>query len=226
MTYRFGQYVIDEEREDRAGAGDDDFMFVAQAEWDNGEGLTIAPIFMMTTDGESYVSESSSFDGENAIKYFRDFQVLAVPFEYAFKGADGAKQKVFGTAGINFGADDLLSDASSPYYNGGVDTGSEDLFYNLGYQYGSAKKAGTWQAGIEFRHIEGASYTPNLSDSDFGKNSLNHEGFVLSYKYAVTDFMTAGITYMDSDTIDDSYTADVVAKDEATVIQVDAAVKF
>ncbi len=220
-----GQYVIDEEREDRAGAGDDDFLFVAQAEWSNGEGLTIAPIFMTTTDGVSTRSESATFSGENAIKYFRNFSVLAVPAEYKFKDEGGIGHKIFGTVGINLDAGDAVIDPSSPFFNS-TDEGDQDLFFNLGYQYGSAKKAGTWQAGVEYRHLEGASYTPNLSDSDFAKNSLNAAGFILSYKYAVTDFFTLGGTYMDSSAIDDEFTADVVAKDDVKLLQLDAAVKF
>ncbi|MDQ8203933.1 putative porin [Pelagicoccus sp. SDUM812003] len=219
-----GQYIIDEEREDKAGSGDDDFLFAAQAEWSNGEGLTVAPIFFATTDGESYVSESATFKGENAIKYFRNFHVLAVPVEYSFKGENGIGQKLYGTVGMNFSADDAVADVDSPFYS--ANAGDEDTFFNFGYQYGSAKKAGTWQAGLEYRHIEGASFTPNLTDSDFGKNSMNHAGFVLSYKYAVTDFFTAGLTYMDSDTIDDAYDAAVVAKDDVKLLQIDAAVKF
>ena len=225
FTFNFGQYIIDDEREDRAGAGDDDFLFGAQMEWSNGDGLTIAPIFLTTTDGVSTVSEGATFKGENSNTYFRNFSVLAVPVEYSFSTGDGIKQKMFGTLGINFDADKAIADPGSPYFNA-IDAGDQDMFFNLGYQYGSAKKAGTWQAGLEYRYLEGASYTPNLTDSDFAKGSLNHGGFVLSYKYAVTDFFTAALTYIDSDTIDDDYTADVVAKDDVQLLQIDAAVKF
>lgn len=223
VRFNLGQYVIDEEREDRAGG--DDFLFVAQAEWSNDAGLTVAPIYLRSTDGVSTASENSGFAGENAIRYFRNFSVLALPLEYAFKSPDGVGQKLFGTLGVNLSAGDAVRDSGGPYYSP-ASTGDQDLFYNLGYQYGSAKAAGTWQAGLEYRYLEGASYTPNLSDSDFGKNSLNHRGFLLSYKYAVTDFFAAGVTYMDSERIDDRYAAPVVAKDEVRLLQVDAAVKF
>lgn len=223
MTYHFGQYVIDEEREDKGGS--DEFMFVAQASWSNGEGLSVSPIYLTTTGGGSTVSESASFAGENAIRYFNHFDVLMLPVEYKFKDGNGVGQKVFGTIGKNFSGGDAVDHVGSPYYNA-LDTGDQDLFFNLGYQYGSAKAAGTWQAAVEYRYLEGASYTPNLSDSDFAKNSLNHAGFVLSYKYAFTDFFTAGFAYLDSDAIDDDYTAPVVAKDDVKLLQVDAAVKF
>ncbi|MBC2604973.1 putative porin [Pelagicoccus albus] len=223
ITYNLGQYVISEEREDKGG--EDDFMFAAQAVWSNDSGLTVAPIFLTTTSGQVVASESASFGGENAISYFSNFDVLMVPVEYKFKGENGIGQKVFGTLGKNFSGGDAVDHFGFPYYNE-IDTGDQDMFFNIGYQYGSAKKTGTWQAGIEYRYLEGASYTPNLSDSDFAKNSLNHKGFVLSYKYAVTDFFTAGLTYMDSDLIDEEYTAPVVAKDDVKLLQVDAAVKF
>lgn len=224
-TFNFGQYVIDEERENRSGAGNDDFLFVAQAAWSNGEGLSFAPLFLVTTNGESNVAESAEFTGENAIEYFRNFAVVALPFEYAFKGANGTPHSVYGAIGSNLKGDDAVQDVGSPYYSP-VDADGQSLFGNIGYTYGAAKKAGQWQAGIEYRYIGGASYTPNLSDSDFAKNSLNHAGFLLSYQYAITEYFKAGLTYMDSETIDDDYAADVVANRKTKLLQVDAAVSF
>lgn len=220
--FRFGQYLVDDEREDRGGG--DDFLFAGQAEWANDSGFAVSPMFMATTNGVSQHSELGAFIGENSIRDFRDFFVVALPVEYGFD-LNGVPQKVFGTLGSNLKADDAVSRVDSPFYNA-ADTGDQDLFFNLGYTYGSAKKAGTWQAGINYVYIEGASISPNLSDSDFAKNSTNHKGFVLKYKYAITDFLQAGVTYMDSNLIDDDYTADVVAKEDVKLLQVDAAVKF
>lgn len=220
--FRFGQYIIDDEREDKGGG--DDFLFAGQAEWANDSGFSVAPMILATTNGVSENSELGAFIGENAIRDFRDFFVVALPVEYGFE-LNGVKQKVFGTLGSNLKADDAVSRLGSPFYNS-TDTGDQDMFFNLGYTYGSAKKAGTWEAGLNYVYIEGASISPNLSDSDFAKNSTNHKGFVLKYKYAITDFLQAGVTYMDSNLIDDDYTADVVAKEDVKLLQVDAAVKF
>ena len=223
LNLNFGQYVIDNEREDRGGS--DDYLFVGQVEWTNDSGLLLAPIVMASTDGTSEVSETGEFAGENAITDFRDFFVVALPAEYSFKDNNDVRHKIFGTVGKNLDGGDAVNRIGSPYYD--PDTNEDrDLFFNLGYTYGSAKGTGTWQAGIEYRYIEGAAFTPNLSDSDFAKNSNNHEGFLLAYKYAFTDFLVGGITYMDSDTIDDGYDAEVVAKEDVKLLQVDAAVKF
>src|SRR5690606_27432228 len=132
--FNLGQYVIDDEREDRSGAGTDDFMFVGQAEWSNGEGLTAAPIVFATTNGASKFSEGSSFGGENAITSFRDFFVVALPVEYTFE-ANGTRQKLFGTVGKNLKGGDAVDRLGSPYYDS-LDTGDQDMFFNLGYQYG------------------------------------------------------------------------------------------
>ena len=45
---------------------------------------------------------------------------------------------------------------------------SEDTGYSLGVKYGSAKKAGEWEIGYEWRHLEQDSAWAGLTDSDFG----------------------------------------------------------
>ncbi len=223
-TFTSGQYIIDEERESRSPSSEDDYLIAAQANWTDGEGLVIAPIVMATSGGSSENSESATFKGENAIKSFHDFFVIALPFEYSFSGG-GQKQKIFGTLGKNLEADKAVADIDSPFY-GGPDSDDQDLFFNLGYQVGSAKKAGAWQYGLEYRYIEGAAFTPNLTDSDFAKNHTNQHGFVFSAAYGVTDFFTTALTYMKSDTIDSDYSSPVADAGDVQVLQIDGNVKF
>lgn len=220
VTYTFGQYIVSDEREDKSGSESDAFLLGAQAVFQVGD-LAISPMLLTTTSDDAGVPEvSGNFKGENSNTFFDDFFVLQVPMTYKVEGG-----KIFGTIGINLEADTM--NANTVYYGGDDwNGGDEDLFFNLGYKHGSAKKPGQSEWSVEYRHIEGASYTPNLSDSDFAKNSLNHSGFVLKYKYAVTDFFTIGGAYMDSSAIEGAYQADVVAKDEVQLLQVDAAVKF
>ncbi len=220
VTYTFGQYIISDEREDKSGSDSDAFLLGAQAAFKLGD-LSISPMLLTTTgDKAGHPEVSGAFDGENSNTYFDDFFVFQVPMTYKVEGG-----KIFGTVGMNLQAD--TTKPNSVYYGGDEwNGGDEDLFFNVGYKYGSAKKPGTWEASVEYRYIEGAAYTPNLSDSDFAKNSTNHAGFVLKYKYAVTDFFSLGATYMDSSTIDDAYKAAVVAKDKVKLLQIDAAIKF
>lgn len=217
VTYTFGQYIISDEREDRSGHQSDAFLLAAQASFKVGE-VQISPMILMTSgDFSSSRQEQGGFDGENAETYFDDFMVVQVPVSAKVAGG-----KVYGTVGINLDANPGTATYGGTAWTGG----DEDLFFNVGYTYGSAKKPGTWEAGIEYRYIEGAAYTPNLSDSDFAKNSTNAKGFILKYTYAVTDFFTLGATYMDSDRIDDAFGGSAVANSEAQLLQLDAAIKF
>ena len=103
---------------------------------------------------------------------------------------------------------------------------SRNQFFNLGYKNGSAKKTGQWEWGVEYRYIEAASITPNLSDSDFAKNHTNQHGIVFSSKYAVTDFFTTGLTLIVTEEIDDAFTSPVANSGDVDMVQLDASVKF
>ena len=74
-------------------------------------------------------------------------------------------------------------------------------------------RAGCWLSGVGAR-------SGRFGRDRFAAREVNHKGFVLKYKYAVTDFFSAGVTYMDSDLIDEDYTAPVVAKDERIDVSV------
>ncbi len=219
-NFNFGQYIVDETKES-SSSGEDDFLFVAQGVWKTGD-VTLAPIVLGSAGGKADASETSgNFSGENSNGYFHDFLVVALPFEVKLNSG-----KLFGTVGLNLKGDDAAAEPTSPFYDGGNGT-NENLFFNFGYQFGSAKKAGQWQAGVEYRYIEAAAYTPNLSDSDFGKNSTNQEGLVAKYKYMATDFLSYGVTAFLTDSIDDSdYWGDAISKGKTTMLQVDAAIKF
>ena len=228
-TYIFGQYVIDEEKESKEIVGgprvDDDFMFVAQSNWTNGEGLSIAPIAIGTTGGISTASESAAFKGENAIKDFDNFLMVALPVEYKFK-TNGESQTLFGTWGTNLKGSEAINDPNSSFYDGTPNSASHDQFLNIGYKNGSVKKTGEWEWGVEYRYIEAAAFTPNLSDSDFAKNHTNQHGFVLSTKYGVTDFFTTGVTLLISEEIDKDLTSPVANSGDVNILQIDASVKF
>lgn len=219
VTVKLGQYIIDEEDERKASGGDD-FLFVAQAEWKT-DNLTLSPFTMVSTGGSSTSSETGTFSGENSNTVLGDFFVVALPFEY--KVSSG---KFFGTWGVNLNGDDLMTTPDTVYYSGNLDNSSQNQFFNIGYQHGSAKKEGQSQFGIEYRFIEAGAYTPNLSDSDFAKNHTNQEGFVAHYKHMFTDFFAGQVTVIMSDPIDSGYTANVSDSATIKILQVDASIKF
>ncbi len=228
-TFTAGQYIIDEENESREVVGGpsvtDDALLMAQAAWSNNEGLKIAPIFMATTGGTSNFSESGVFAGANAVTYFHDFVVAAVPFEYAFRFDDGLSHKIFGAWGTNFKGDELINDPDSPFFDGPGQS-SKNQFANLGYQLGSAKKAGQRQFSVEYRYMEAAGYTPNLSDSDWAGGEVNQQGWVINFRHLFTDFFGLSVTYFDGDSIDDDYLASPGNLGNTQVLLVDGEIKF
>jgi hypothetical protein len=228
-TFTAGQYIIDEENESREMVGGpsvaDDALLMAQAAWSNGEGLKFAPIFMATTGGTSNFSESGTFAGANSVRYFHDFVVAAVPFEYGFKTDNGASHKIYGAWGTNFKGDELINDPDSPFFDGAGQS-SKNQFANLGYQFGSAKKAGQKQWSAEYRFMEAAGYTPNLSDSDWAGGEVNQAGYVINYKQMFTDFFGLSVTYFAGDSIDDDYLASPGNLGNTQVLLVDGEIKF
>ena len=88
--------------------------------------------------------------------------------------------------------------------NHAADTAADGLLY--GVKFGSAKKAGQWEAGIEYRELEANSVYDDYSDSDFGAygtgsnagqyyNGTDVEGIVLKSKYNLYDNVQLGFTW-------------------------------
>lgn len=229
-TFTAGQYIIDEENESKETEGGqsvtDDALLMAQAKWTNGEGLVFAPVLMATTGGNSNFSESGTFSGANSVRYFHDFAVVGMPFEYGFKSGDGQKHKIFGAWGANLKGDELVNDPDSPFFGGSIGQSSKNQFANLGYQMGSAKKAGERQWSAEYRFIEAGAYSPNLSDSDWAKGQVNQAGYVINYKQMFTDFFNLSVTYLVGDSIDDDYLAPPGNKGNTQVLLIDGVVSF
>ena len=229
-TFTAGQYIIDEENESKETVGGqsvtDDALLMAQAKWTNGEGFVMAPILMATTGGNSNFSESGTFSGANSVRYFHDFVVVGLPFEYGFKTGNGQKHKIFGAWGTNLKGDELVNDPDSPFFGGSIGQSSKDQFANVGYQMGSAKKAGQRQWSAEYRFMEAGAYTPNLSDSDWAKGMVNQAGYVINYKQMFTDFFNVSVTYLVGDSIDDDYLAPPGNKGNIQVLLIDGVVSF
>ncbi len=229
-TFTAGQYIIDEENESKETIGGpsvtDDALLMAQAKWSNGNGLTLAPIVMAATGGTSNFSESGTFSGANSVKYFHDFAFVALPFEYGFSTGDGIKHKIFGAWGTNLEGNELVNDPDSPFFDGNAGQSSKDQVANLGYQFGSAKKAGQQQWSAEYRFMEAGGYTPNLSDSDWAKGQVNQGGYVVNYKKMLTDFFNLSVTYLVGDSIDDDYLASPGKAGDTQVLLIDGVVSF
>ena len=236
LTLRAGQFIIDEEREDKSSAAEDDWLFMGQAEYKIHTGIKsdikIAPLFMVESGGttsEATAEGGNVPDNENGISYFDDMFVVALPVEYAFLHNEKA-HKVWAMVGWNLNGDDAVNTDGSPYRPSNAATGetfdSNNFFYNIGYTYGKAKYVKDWEISLEYRHIEAAAITPNLSDSDFGKNSLNQEGFVVSGAYMLSDVIKLGATFMSSSAIEENWSSSAANKGDVNLFQLDLSAKF
>ena len=93
---------------------------------------------------------------------------------------------------------------------------SEDTGYSLGVKYGSAKKAGEWEIGYEWRHLEQDSTWHGLTDSNFGAfgarnvtgtngnkyyNGTNVEGSLIKGRYQLYDNVKLGFGWGITDAI-------------------------
>ncbi len=190
VTLRGGQYIISTENNNTANASDD-FLFVGQLEgkysWAKKEHFRIAPMFMHSDGGSQAGTESTNtsdgtpFDGGT---FFGSFTVFMLPAEVTWKAFD-LPWTVYGTYGINVDSDTTAR-------------GAGNQMAQLGLKVGSAKKKGSWQAYTDFNYVEAGAYTENLMDSDFHGGNTGGIGYRLGAKYAFTDFLTGGVTWLHS----------------------------
>jgi len=74
--------------------------------------------------------------------------------------------------------------------------------YALGVKVGKNKKKGDWSAGYKYKYIEYNATPGGLNDADFGGRgpamgaNVNVKGHVFKAGYNLTDFLTAGTTFM------------------------------
>lgn len=236
FTLRAGQYLIDEAKESTGDDARDDWLFVLQAEYQLHLGrkhdLRIAPMILAETGGST---DSDSAEGgntpnnENAIDTFKDLFVVSLPVDYTFLWND-IPQKLYFTVGYNLQAEDALNRIGGDYRPSlAADDrhlSGQGLFYNFGYRYGATKHFKDWQVALEYRVLQAAAMTPNLTDSDFGKNSLNQQGWILSGAYMISESVRLGATYLRTEAIEDDWVSAAADKDEVDLLQLDLSAKF
>ena len=99
------------------------------------------------------------------------------------------------------------------YVNNQERLATDDTGYVGGIKFGSAKKAGQWEAKIEYRRLEKDAVWDDLAHSDFGafgaggtvdefKSGTNVEGTVLQGKYMLYDNVQAALTFMNTESED------------------------
>ena len=87
----------------------------------------------------------------------------------------------------------------------------KDGGYSVGLKIGSAKKAGEWELGYEFRELEADVFYDQLTDSDLGAtgiksatsyhNGTNTKGHIFKAKYNIFDNWQAAFTLLRTDPV-------------------------
>ena len=114
--------------------------------------------------------------------------VLEVPAEFAFK-IGSLPAKVFGDFAYNFEGDERARAAGHP------DKEDQNFAYQIGAGVGSTKHKGDISLTAFWQHAEQYSLDPNLVDSDIYDSRVNMEGAFVTVGYALTDAVTANLTY-------------------------------
>jgi hypothetical protein len=114
--------------------------------------------------------------------------VLEVPAEFGFK-IGPLPARIFGDFAYNFDGDDRAAAAGHP------DKGDQNLAYQIGAGIGGTKHKGDWSLTAFWQHADQYSLDPNLVDSDVFDSRVNMEGAFVQLGYAVTDAVTANLTY-------------------------------
>ncbi len=115
--------------------------------------------------------------------------VLEVPAEFGFK-VGKLPVRVFGDFAYNFDGDERALRAGHP------NKGDQNLAYQIGAGIGSTKHQGDIALTAFWQHVDQYALDPNLVDSDIIDSRVNLEGVFLQLGYAVTDAVTANLTYV------------------------------
>jgi hypothetical protein len=110
----------------------------------------------------------------NIFNIYQEFKFY--PFNKPFK--------VFGEYAVNATQDHDDRNA------GGLN-GRDANAFNLGAQFGEAKKKGQWEAFLTYYYVGANSVAGAFADSDFGwYGHTNNKGWNFGVGYAITDFLT------------------------------------
>jgi hypothetical protein len=114
--------------------------------------------------------------------------VLEVPAEFAFK-IGKLPARVFGDFAYNFEGDERARAAGHP------EKTDQNLAYQIGVGIGGTKRKGDISLTAFWQHAEQYALDPNLVDSDVYDSRVNIEGALVQIGYAITDAVTANLTY-------------------------------
>ena len=114
--------------------------------------------------------------------------VFDMPGEFGWTVGE-LPMRIFGDFAVNFDGDERAAAAGHP------DKGDNRYAYQIGLGIGKVKVKHDWQADFFWQHVDQFAVDPNLVDSDLYDSRVNMEGVAVRLAYAVTDAITAGLTY-------------------------------
>ncbi len=114
--------------------------------------------------------------------------VLEVPAEFGFKVKE-IPVRIFSDFAVNFEANERAAAAGHP------DKGDQRYAYQIGAAIGQLKVKHDWQLQAYWMHSEQYALDPNLVDSDFWDSRVNMEGVVVQFGYALSDAVTANLSW-------------------------------
>ncbi len=114
--------------------------------------------------------------------------VFDIPMEIGWKFGE-MPVKIFGEYARNFSGDDRARAAGHPDKTSSVNA------FQIGAGLGKVKEKGSWELRGFWQHAEQFALDPNLVDSDIFDSRLNVEGFAFIFGYALSDAVTANLTY-------------------------------
>jgi hypothetical protein len=151
--------------------------------------------------------------------------VFDMPVEFGWKIGE-LPMRIFGDFAVNLDGDDRASAAGHP------DKDDQVYAYQIGLGLGKLKAKRDWQVEVFWQHVEQFAVDPNLVDSDIFDSRINMEGVGVRLGYAITDAVTANITYAYGEQIDDDLGTGGVGDigvnplDKYQIFQADLNVKF
>ena len=123
--------------------------------------------------------------------------VIEVPLEFGWTLGE-LPIRIFGDFAVNADGGDRAAAAGHP------DKDDQKFAYQIGVGVGKIKAKHDWQLAAFWQHVEQYALDPNLVDSDIFDSRVNIEGPAISFGYALSDAITANLTYAYGWQIDDA----------------------
>jgi hypothetical protein len=242
----FGQFVYDDVNPENpvgpspSGVSDDDAYLLgwqigARLDLAKNRYLQIAPtLYNYTGAGDTFnlhfVGDPTFIDADgNKVTPnqtgVNSLFVFELPAEFGFS-IGKIPARIFGDFAVNFDGSDRARAAGHP------DKTDQKFAYQIGAGIGSTKHKGDISLTSFWQHVEQFALDPNLVDSDVFDSQVNIEGVFVQLGYAVSDLVTANLTYAHGWQIDHDLGTGGVGDiginpvDDYNLFQVDLSFKF